>query len=110
MAANGARISNEGEADFLFRTREGQPLSWLFQVAEVNKILASVSALVDTGQRVVFEKDETTGVDCSFIVHKATNESIQMRRDHNIWIIDAFVDEEDGKVISSLDQGFTRQE
>ena len=56
VAANGARIPNEGEADFLFRTREGQPFSWLFQVAEVNKILASVSALVATGHRVVFER------------------------------------------------------
>lgn len=110
VAANGARIPNEGEADFLFRTREGQPFSWLFQVAEVNKILASVSALVDTGHRVVFEKDEITGVDCSFIVHKATNESIRMRRDRNVWVIDAFVDEEDGQIVSSLDQGFTRQE
>ena len=93
-----------------FRTREGQPFSRLFQVAEVNNILASVSALVDTGHRVVFEKDESTGVDCSFIVHKATNESIRMRRDRNVWVIDAFVDEEDGQIVSSLDQGFTRQE
>ena len=27
VAANGARIPNEGEADFLFWTREGQPFS-----------------------------------------------------------------------------------
>ena len=53
---------------------------------------------------MVFEKDETTGVDW------ASNESIRMRRDRNVWVIDAFVDEEDGQVVSNLDQGFTRQE
>ena len=37
IAATGARIPNEGD-----RTCEGQPFSWLFQVAEVNKIFASV--------------------------------------------------------------------
>ena len=110
VAANGARIPNKGEAFFLFRTREGQPFSLLFQVAEVNNILSSVSALVDTGHRVVFEKDEATGVDCSFIVHKGTNESIRMRRDRNVWVIDAFVDEEHGYDVDGLDQGFTRQE
>jgi hypothetical protein len=43
-------------------------------------------------------------------LHKATNESIRLRRDRNVWVIDTFVDEEDGKVVSLLDQGFTRQE
>ena len=87
-----------------------QPFSWLVQVAEVDKILALVSALVDTGHRVVFEKDETNNVNCSFTVHKGTDESIPMRRDCNVWVIDAFVDEEDGKSVDSLDQGCTRQE
>ena len=97
---------------FPFRTREGQPFSWLFQVAEVNKILASVSALVDSGHRVTFECDEDTGVDCSFITHKTTGESIRMRRDNNVWVIDAYVDEEgmDTIQVNSLDQGFRRQE
>ena len=111
VAANGARIPNEGEAMFPFRTREGQPFSWLFQVAEVNKILASVSALVDSGHRVTFENDEDTGVDCSFITHKETGESIRMRRDNNVWVIDAYVDEEGMDIqMSSIDQGFRRQE
>ena len=97
---------------FPFRTREGQPFSWLFQVAEVNKILASVSALVDSGRRVTFENDEDTGVDCSFITHKTTGESIRMRRHNNVWVIDAYVDEEgmDVNQVHSFDQGFRRQE
>ena len=111
VAANGGRIPNEGEADFPFCTREGQSFSWLFQVAEVNKILASVSALVDTGHRVSFDTDDVTGVDCLFITCKKSGESIKMRRDRNVWVIDAFVDESGNDVqINSTEQDFRRQE
>ena len=49
--------------------------------------------MVDTGHRVVFDKDDKTGVDLSFITHKATGDSIRMKRERNIWIIDAFVND-----------------
>ena len=80
--------------------------------AEVNKILASVSALVDSGHRVTFKCDEDNGVDCSFITHETTGESIRMRRDNNVWVIDAYVDEEGMDVVqvNSIDQGFRMQE
>ena len=55
VAASGARIPNEGEADFLFRIREGQPFSWQFQVTEAENILASISAIVDIGPRIGIE-------------------------------------------------------
>ena len=71
--------------------------------------MASVSALVDAGHRVVFEKDDVTGVDLSFITHKASGTSIRMRRERNVWIIDAYVDDEDESV-DSLGQLFSRQE
>ena len=101
VAANDARIPNEGEVDFDFQTKDGQEHSWLFQVAGVNKVLASVSTLVDTGHVVTFEKDDATGTDLSFITHKASGRSIRMRRERNIWTIDAFVND---------DQDFSRQE
>ena len=67
----------------------------------MNKILASVSSLVDSGHRVVFDKCPDTGVDLSFITHKTTGESVRMRRERNVWTIDAFVNE---------DPDFTRRE
>ena len=103
VAANGARIPNEGEVDFPFQTKEGKRHSWVFQVAEVNKVLAAVSALVDAGHRVVFDKDEETGTDLSFITNKKTGDSIRMIRDRNVWTIDVYLDE-DGM------PGFSRQE
>ena len=101
VAANGSRIPNEGETDFNFQDSEGKKHGWCFQVANVNKVLASVSYMVDSGHRVTFDKCETTGVDLSFIVNKKTGDTVKMRRDRNVWIIDAFVDS---------DADFRRQE
>ena len=101
VAANGSRIPNEGETDFSFQDAEGKKHGWCFQVANVNKVLASVSYMVDSGHRVTFDKCETTGVDLSFIVNKKTGDTVKMRRDRNVWIIDAFVDN---------DSDFKRQE
>lgn len=105
VVANNGRIANEGEADFEFQTQDGKPLSWLFQIAEVNKTLA-VSALVDAGNKVVFDKDDRTGLDISFITHKETGSSIRMRRERNVWVIDAYVDDDDNNDASL----FSRQE
>ena len=93
--ACGTRIANEGESDLKFDTTDGQNLNWTFQVAEVNKVLASVSYLVDNRHRVVFDKDEVTGHDISCIINKQTGEEVKMRRNNNVWVIDAFVDEGD---------------
>ena len=107
VVANDGRIPNEGEAEFDFETRDGQQMSWLFQIAEVNKTLASVSALVDSGHRVSFDKDEATGVDTSFITHKDSGRSIKMRRERNVWVVDAWIEEEGPGDIDSL---FARQD
>ena len=77
-------------------------MSWLFQTAEVNKTLAAVSALVDAGHRVTFDRDERTGVDTSFITHKETGTSMKMRRERNVWVIDAYVEDGEGDNLNSL--------
>ena len=58
VAANDGRIRNEGEAEFEFETKEGNQCSWTFQIAEVNKVLAAVSARVDANHRVVVDRDD----------------------------------------------------
>ena len=94
VTASANRIPNEGEADLKFITSNGQNLSWVFQVAEVNKVLASVSYLVDTGHRVTFETDSQTGADVSSIIDEKTGKEVAMRRDNNVWVIDAYVEED----------------
>ena len=103
VSACTSRIPNEGEVDLNFETKDGEKISWVFQVAEVNKVLASVSHLVDAGHRVVFDQDEETGKDVSFILNKKTGSVIKMRRERNVWVIDAFINEDD-------DTGFHRPE
>ena len=63
--------------------------------------MASVSYLVDHNHRVVFDQDLDTGKDVSFITNKTNGESIKMRRDRNVWVIDVFIDDD-------TEQGFTR--
>ena len=93
VAANNARIANQGECDFKFSTKEGQEESFTFQIAEVNKALCAVSYLVDTKHRVVFDQDED-GNDISMITNKKTGKQIRMVRARNVWSIEAFIDEE----------------
>ena len=99
--ASANRIRNEGETDLHFDTEDGQKLNWIFQIADVNKALASVSYLVDHNHRVVFDQDLDTGEDIIFITNKTNGESIKMRRDRSVWVIDAFIDDD-------TEQGFTR--
>ena len=107
VVANDGRIPNEGEAEFAFQTKDGQQMTWLFQIAEVNKTLASVSALVDSGHVVTFNRDEKTGIDTSVITHKKSGRSTKMRRERNVWVIDAYVDDDTDKSMCPL---FSRQE
>ena len=107
VACNNGRIANEGEADLEFLSGEGNHHKWTFQIAEVNKVLASVSSMVDAGHRVIFDKDDKTGLDISFIVNKKTGVSTKMRREKNVWVVDAWIEEEDPV---HNDAGFARQE
>ena len=78
-----------------FQSQEGNEHTWTFQIAEVNKVLAAVSALVDTSHRVTFDRDEVTGEDLSTIVNKITGVITKMRRERNVWVVDAWIDEEE---------------
>ena len=104
VAANNGRIRNEGEAEFDFVTKEGNELSWTFQIAEVNKVLAAVSALVDANCRVVFDRDDKTHVDVSYILDKKTNTYTKLRRERNVWVVDAWVEEEDDDDVNNVDR------
>ena len=70
VSATSNRIPNEGETDLIFTTDDGVKADWAFQIAEGNKVLASVSFLVDTGHRLIFDKHEETGEDINFITRR----------------------------------------
>ena len=81
----------------------------VMQIAEVNKALGSVSYMIDQGFKVVFDKDLETGKDLSVMIHKASGRVTRFRRDRNVWVLDAYVNDE-GDVVSNThdDQVFGR--
>ena len=95
VAANKGQVPNAGETTFEFEIQEGSMEYWDFQIAEVNKALASIADRVDNNNRVVFDKDEKTGRDASYIFNKTTKKIIKMTRVCNVWKVDAIVDPED---------------
>ena len=92
VAANQGKIPNEGETSFEFETLEGDDECWDFQIAEVNKALGSIADRVDNNNRVVFDKDEHTGRDVSYILNKTKKKVIKMTREGNVWKVHAIVD------------------
>ena len=80
-----------------FQSKEGHNHRWTFQVAEVNKMLAAVSDLVDSRHRVTFDQCDRTGADISFIVDKATGQATKMRRERKVWVGDAWVGDDDSE-------------
>ena len=66
-------------------------MSFVFQIAAVNKALGSGAYMVDHGFRVVYDKDMDTNEDLSYMIHKATKRAFRFRREKNVWIYDAVV-------------------
>ena len=94
VAANNARIPNEGETDFKFTTNEGMKTQFVFQIAEVNKALGAVSYMVDNRHKVVFDQDDN-GRDMSYMVHKPTGDIFKLRRERNVCVLDAMIEDDD---------------
>ena len=95
VAADNARIRNEGEASFNLTTAQGNVESWTFQIAAVSKVLCAVSYSVDRRMRVISDQDEKTCADTSNIFSKKTGATTKMKRERSVWAIEAFIDEED---------------
>ena len=85
VAANSGVLINEGERTITFVTDEGQERKITFQVAGVNKALASVAGICDTGHIVTFTK---TGGN---IRNVKTGEVTTFLRKGNVYIMDAWV-------------------
>ena len=96
VAANNGKIPDEGEYDFHLETSEGHDEMLTFQIAEVNKALGSVSYMVDRRYRLIFDQDDD-GRDISVMIYKPENRITRLRRERNVWILDAAVEVDDGR-------------
>ena len=76
-------IVNEGQKTIDFVTKEGKKKIMVCQVANVNKILASIAGICDKGNHVLFRAD---GGD---IISLSTKKKTPFRRLGNIYVLDA---------------------
>ena len=59
----------------------------MFQVADVNKVLASVSRICESGrERVVFQKND------SYIENMETGRRTRMKERNGVYVIEAWID------------------
>ena len=91
VSATDHRIPNVGEIDLEFQTEEGYDESIIFQVADVNKPLMSISDRVDHRCRVVFDYDEDTGQDISHVYNKQTKKKMRLNRIGKVWVLNCSV-------------------
>ena len=70
-AANGTVIKNYGQRVIKGKSEEGAVVTMPIQVAEVGKVLGSAREFLDTGNRIVLDRD-ASGKPCSYMEHKAT--------------------------------------
>ena len=61
-----------------------------FQVANVQKVLGSVSQMVRKGNRVVFDR-AATGEDLAYIENRRTKEKVYMRQENGVYVLDVLV-------------------
>ena len=105
VAASGTRTPNQGEQRVGFMTREGSWMEIVFQVARVNKPLLSVSKLIDSEMRVVFDKSG------SYIYNKVTGDIVRIKRERGVFVLEAFTKDDPAKAKSASNpSGFSRHD
>jgi len=107
VSATDHRIPNVGQVMMNFKTlHEGHEGNIMFQVADVNKALMSLSERVDNRCRIVFDQDDETGEDLTHIFDKKTRRKMKLTRIGKVWILDCSVPLE---FISKSKSSFRRQ-
>ena len=94
IAANGSRMPNLGEKKVHFKTKSGMESNMVFQVTDARKPLASVSKIVEKGNRVVFSP---TG---SYIENIQTGKKAALEEANGTYHLD----------VKYLSEGFARQD
>ena len=90
-AANGTSIRNEGERDLKGYTSEGNLVDMSMQVCEVTKPLGSVRAMLQAGNRVVFDKGG------SYIQNHATGIKTCIEDKNGAFVFDIWVPRDSGQ-------------
>ena len=82
IAASNHSVKNEGQRTVRFRTADGSRRQMVFQVAAVNKILASIAGICDNGNSVLFRSDSGK------ITNPKDGRETKFRRHGNVYVMD----------------------
>ena len=82
-------------------SKEGVIAALTFQMAKVDKPLASVAKLIDEYYKTVFDK---TG---SFILNKKDVSIMRLRRERGVFLLDAYVSQDPTKSITKPEPTFS---
>ena len=88
IAANGTNIEVLGEKTIMFKKGDGRKCGMRYLITSVKKPLAAVSSIVDEGNRVVFDTDD------SYVECKATGERIPLKRKNGTFVMELEVEME----------------
>lgn len=94
-AAGGKLLEDKGAKKVMYWGKDGKARRMTFRMAEVNKPLASVRRICDSGNRVVFDSGS------SYIEHKATGQRTKMRQENGTYVLDV--------PLADITEGFTGQ-
>ena len=103
VAASGTRIPNQGEQRVPLMTREGSWMEIVFQVSKINKPLLSVSKLIVSEMRVVFDESG------SYIYNKVTGDIVRIKRQRGVFVLEAFTNEDPARS-AKAQQDFSRHD
>ena len=93
VGATGKAVNNKGQKKVNFMTSEGQRQSMVFQMADVNKILACVAMVCDADNAVLFKKNGglvIPEVDLK-VISRPGSPVTNVRRTGNTYGLDAWV-------------------
>ena len=103
-AANNGKMPNLGQRTVRFVTNDGRKRKMVFQVAKVNKRLASIAGICDNGNTVTFTDSG------GYICNVETGRRTTFERKGNVYILDMWVRRPGTDSPSQNRQGFTRPE
>ena len=86
-AAGGHTLLNKGASQVLIHTLESEKRCMTFQIADVSKNLGSVSRIVATGHRIIFDTPDVG----SYIENKQTGKQIKLRQHNGVYLLDVWV-------------------
>ena len=85
--ANGTRIPNEGEKEFVGVTEEGVMRNVKAQICAVTTSLLSVKRIVGSGHRVVFDEE-------SYVEDRSTGERMNLEERDGMYMVKFWVKNE----------------